>query len=127
MLFDLDKSYNDPLLPPKAELETKGVLRKAIVSNKALGELKGAGDLIPKQSVLITRFEVAPICSRDSMSCAYVQKTRFLDVSQERVQGVGMVLSMRDFSLWRDIDIAPDRTGFVARFPVSRHKPKFAP
>jgi len=32
-----------PLLPPKAELETKAVLRKAIAANKALAELKGAG------------------------------------------------------------------------------------
>ena len=54
MPFDPDKPYNDlPLLPPKAELETKAVLRKAIAANKALAELKGAGELIPNQSVLI--------------------------------------------------------------------------
>jgi hypothetical protein len=54
MSFDPDKPYNDlPLLPPKAELETKAVLRKAIAASKALAELKGAGELIPNQSVLI--------------------------------------------------------------------------
>lgn len=54
MPFDPDKPYNDlPLLPPKAELETKAVLRKAIAANKTLAELKGAGDLIPNQDVLI--------------------------------------------------------------------------
>ena len=54
MPFDPDIPYNDlPLLPPKAELETKAVLRKAIAANKALAELKGAGDLIPYQGVLI--------------------------------------------------------------------------
>lgn len=54
MHFDPDKPYNDlPLLPPKAELETKAVLRKAIAANRALAELKGAGDLIPNQGVLI--------------------------------------------------------------------------
>ena len=54
MPFDPDTPYNDlPLLPPKAELETKAVLRKAIAANKALAELKGAGDLIPNQGVLI--------------------------------------------------------------------------
>jgi cell filamentation protein, protein adenylyltransferase len=48
-----DKPYNDlPLLPPKAELETKAVLRKGIAVNKALAELKGAGDLIPNQTGL---------------------------------------------------------------------------
>jgi hypothetical protein len=44
MSFDSNKPYNDlPLLPPKAELETKAVLRKAIAANKALAELMGAG------------------------------------------------------------------------------------
>jgi len=54
MSFDPDKPYNDlPLLSPKAELETKAVPRKAIAANKALAELKGVGELIPNQSVLI--------------------------------------------------------------------------
>ena len=45
MCFDLDKPYNDfPLLPPKAELETKPVLRKSIAANRVLAELKGAGE-----------------------------------------------------------------------------------
>ena len=53
MAFDPDKPFNDlPLLPPKAELETKAVLRKAIAANKALAELKGAGELIPNQAFL---------------------------------------------------------------------------
>jgi hypothetical protein len=55
MSFDPDKPYNDlPPLPPKTELETKAVLRKAIAANKALAELKGAGDLIPNQGVLVS-------------------------------------------------------------------------
>ena len=46
--------YDDlPLLPPKIELETKPVLKKCISANRALAELKGAGDLIPNQSMLI--------------------------------------------------------------------------
>jgi len=46
--------YNDlPLLPPKQDLETKPVLRKCIAASRALAELKGAGDLIPNQSMLI--------------------------------------------------------------------------
>ena len=51
MPADPNKPYNDlPSLPPKAEVETKAVLRKAIAANKALAELKGAGDLIPNQA-----------------------------------------------------------------------------
>jgi cell filamentation protein, protein adenylyltransferase len=52
MPFDPDKPYNDlPLLPPKVELESKAVLRKAIGANKALAELRG--ELIPNHGVLI--------------------------------------------------------------------------
>jgi len=41
-----------PLLPPPVELETKRTLKKAISANKALAELRTAGDLIPNQAVL---------------------------------------------------------------------------
>ena len=54
MNFDPNKPYNDlPLLPPPVDLESKAVLKKAIGANKALAELKGAGQLIPNQGVLI--------------------------------------------------------------------------
>lgn len=54
MAFDPHQPYNDlPSLPPSADLETKDVLKKCITANKALAELKGAGDLIPNQSMLI--------------------------------------------------------------------------
>jgi len=54
MPFDPQTPYNDlPLLPPPGELETRAVLKKAIVANKALAELKGVGELIPDQSLLI--------------------------------------------------------------------------
>jgi Fic family protein len=54
MPFDPKQPYNDlPLLPPQAELETRAVLKKAIGAHKALAELKGAGDLIPNQTILI--------------------------------------------------------------------------
>jgi|GEM_PF-1436711 len=48
MSFDPQKPYNNlPLLPPPVELETKAILKKAISANKALAELKGAGQMIP--------------------------------------------------------------------------------
>lgn len=54
MAFNRDKPYNElPLLPPSEELETKPVLKRAIGATRALAELKGAGDLIPNQSMLI--------------------------------------------------------------------------
>jgi Fic family protein len=54
MTFDPREPYNElPLLPPAVELETKAVQKKCIAANKALAELKGAGDLIPNQAILI--------------------------------------------------------------------------
>jgi Fic family protein len=54
MPFDPQTPHNDlPLLPPPGELETRAVLKKAIAANKALAELKGGGELIPDQSLLI--------------------------------------------------------------------------
>ena len=54
MTFDPDHPFNDlPLLPPKAELETKRVLKAVIAARTALAELKGAGGLIPHQRVLV--------------------------------------------------------------------------
>lgn len=55
MAFDRNKPYNSlPLLPPSGvELETKAVLKQAIAANRVLAELKGAGDLIPNQALLV--------------------------------------------------------------------------
>src|SRR5215467_1458980 len=49
-----DRPYNElPLLPPKADLETRTILKRCIEARAALAELKGAGELIPNQGVLI--------------------------------------------------------------------------
>ena len=54
MKFDPAKPYNDlPLLPPKADIETKPILKKTIGAGRALAELKGLGETIPNQSILI--------------------------------------------------------------------------
>jgi len=54
MAFDPRRPYNDlPLLPPKVDVETKAVLRKAIGTGRALAELKGLGETIPNQAMLI--------------------------------------------------------------------------
>ena len=54
MAFDPRQPYNDlPELPLPFDLESKAVLKQAIAANKALAELKGAGELVPNQAVLI--------------------------------------------------------------------------
>lgn len=54
MTFDSTQPYNDlPLLPPKAQVETRAVLKKAIGAARALAELKGLGQTIPNQAMLV--------------------------------------------------------------------------
>lgn len=55
MPFDRSIPYNGlPLLPPAGvEVETRTVLKQAIAANRALAELKGAGDLLPNQALLV--------------------------------------------------------------------------
>jgi Fic family protein len=49
-----DQPFNElPLLPPRADLETKAILNQCIRARSALAELKQAGELIPNQGVLI--------------------------------------------------------------------------
>lgn len=52
--FAPEKPYNDlPLLPPRANIETKAILKQCIVARSALAEVKTSGELIPNQAVLI--------------------------------------------------------------------------
>jgi Fic family protein len=54
MKFDRDKPYNNlPPLPPTSELESKAILKKCVSAHRALASLKGAGNLIPNQAILI--------------------------------------------------------------------------
>lgn len=54
MMFNPLQPYNDlPPLPPKVDLETKSILKKAISAGRVLAELKGLGESIPNQSMLV--------------------------------------------------------------------------
>jgi Fic family protein len=54
MVYGRNEPYNDlPLLPPPQSCETVRVLRRCVTASRALAELKGAGNLIPNQSILI--------------------------------------------------------------------------
>ena len=52
--FDPGRAYNDlPPLPPKADLESRAVLKACIEARAAVAELKQAGRMLPNQAVLI--------------------------------------------------------------------------
>jgi Fic family protein len=51
---DPARAYNGlPPLPPKADLETKAILKRCVAARAELAELRVAGQLLPDQSVLI--------------------------------------------------------------------------
>ena len=53
-VFNKSQPYNDlPLLPPKAELETKEILTKTIKTSRALAQLNGAIRNIPNPSLFL--------------------------------------------------------------------------
>lgn len=52
--FDKSQPYNDlPLLPPKADLETKEILTKTIKASRALAQLNGAIRNLPNPSLFL--------------------------------------------------------------------------
>jgi len=52
MTYDRRIPYNKlPLLPPKADLETKEILKKTLDVFAALSELRGAGNEIPDHRI----------------------------------------------------------------------------
>src|SRR5690606_34500695 len=52
--FDRNLPYNDlPLLPPKADIETKSVLRKAISAGRALAQLNGTLLNLPNPTLFL--------------------------------------------------------------------------
>ncbi len=54
MIFDPLTPYNAlPTLPPRAEIESKTILKACITARATLAQLKQAGELIPNQAVLI--------------------------------------------------------------------------
>lgn len=54
MAYDRSLPYNDlPLLPPRAELETRAILKQVTASSRALADLRGLARMIPNQGILI--------------------------------------------------------------------------
>lgn len=96
MSFDPKQPYNDlPLLPPPGDLETKPVLKKCVAANKALAELKGAGDLIPNQAVLINAIPLQEaklsseieniVTTQDALFQAALDESRVTDPATKEV------------------------------------------
>jgi Fic family protein len=96
MSLDPKEPYNDlPLLPPPADLETKAVLKKCVAANRALAELKGAGDLIPNQTMLINAIPLQEaklsseieniVTTQDALFQAALDESRVTDFATKEV------------------------------------------
>jgi len=96
MAFSPDKPFNDlPVLPPKVEVETKEVLKKTISAGRALAELKGLGETIPNQAILINSIILQEakasseieniITTNDALFRAFSAKTSQIDPATKEV------------------------------------------
>lgn len=120
MSFDPKQPYNDlPLLPPAVELETRAVLKHCVAANKALAELKGAGDLIPNQGMLINAIPLQEaklsseieniVTTQDALFQAALDESRATDPATKEVLRYRAALR-RGFDAVRD---QPFRLGLL--------------
>jgi Fic family protein len=59
MVFRADRPYNDlPLLPPRAELETRPVLKACILAREAIAAARMAAHLIPNPDILLNTIPI---------------------------------------------------------------------
>lgn len=87
--------YNIAPLPPKTDLETKAVLRKAASANRFLAELKGMAKTIPNESILINTLALQEakdssaieniITTHDEMYKAQLFEEMFVSASAKEV------------------------------------------
>ena len=114
MAFSPDKPFNDlPLLPPKAEIETKATLKKTITAGRALAELKGLGETIPNQAILVNSIILQEakasseieniITTHDALFRAFTAKTNQIDPATKEV------LRYRE-ALWEGFNSLKDRS-----------------
>jgi len=113
MTFLPNKPFNDlPPLPPEAEVETKAILKKAISAGRALAELKGLGETIPNQSILVNSIILQEakasseieniITTHDALFRAFSAKTSQIDPATKEV------LRYRE-ALWEGYSSLKDR------------------
>jgi len=117
MGFDPRKPYNElPALPPDADVETKTILKKAISAGRTLAELKGLGESIPNQSMLINTLVLQEakdsseieniITTNDALFKAFTASTTRVDPATKEV------LRYRE-ALWEGFNALQKRPGLT--------------
>ena len=96
MSFNPQQPYDElPSLPPRADVETKAVLKQCVAASRAVAELKGAGGLIPDQAILINAIPLQEaklsseieniVTTQDDLSRAAVEESVDADPSTKDV------------------------------------------
>ena len=96
MKFDPNIPYNDlPLLPPEYNLDSPAILKKVISAGRALAELKGLGNTIPNQNILINSITLQEarasseieniVTTNDALFKAFTAQTKQIDPATKEV------------------------------------------
>ena len=99
-------------LPPSSDIETKAILRKAIIANRALAGLKNKADLLTNQDILISSIVLAEardsseieniVTTADSLYKASVTPEIQLDANTKEVRSYNR-------ALWRGMKMISER------------------
>ncbi len=117
MAFQTDTPFNDlPKLPPKADVETARLLKKAASARGALGELKGVGKLLPNEAILLNTLILEEardsseieniITTRDNLYKAFASGSKNIDPATKEV------LRYRS-ALWKGYELV-QKKGFIS-------------
>ena len=86
--FDPGRPYDSlPLLPPKADLESRPILKACIGARAALAELKQAGDLLPNQAILINTIPLLEARASSEIENVVTTTDRLFRFAQDEADG----------------------------------------
>jgi Fic family protein len=117
MMFNSLQPFNNlPKLPPKADIETARLLKKAASARSALGELKGVGKLLPNEAILLNTLILEEardsseieniITTRDKLYKAFASNSKNIDPATKEV------LRYRS-ALWKGYELV-QKKGFIS-------------
>jgi len=122
MTFAREKPYNQlpPLPPAGVEVETKAVLKAAAAAHAALGELRGMGEIIPNQNLILRSIALqeARLSSEiENIVTTSDEVYKAMDESQEKVldPSTKEVLRYQE-ALWHGVQAIQERPLRVSLF-----------
>ncbi len=87
--FDPERPYNTlPPLPPKADIESRSILKACIGARAALGELKQAGGLFPNPTILINTIPLLEARASSEIENIVTTTDRLFRFAQNEREGV---------------------------------------